>query len=134
MFTSFRTGFGAGPMNYVMRCFHAWCLAGLLAVNGCGQSSGRVKGLPPQGKPRTVLAVRAGDTPQTVTLQGTLIEKCPVAGCWFRLQDETGVIKVDTKTAGFVVREIPLQRALTVRGKLAQEGDETILEATGVRY
>jgi len=121
-------------MNDFMRWVHALCLAGLLAASGCGQSTGRVKGLPPKGQPRTVLAVRAGDTPQTVTLQGTLIEKCPVAGCWFRLQDETGVIKVDTKTAGFVVSEIPLQRTLTVRGKLAQDGDETILEATGIRY
>jgi hypothetical protein len=81
-----------------------------------------------------VLAVKAGDTPPVVTVQGVVIEKCPVAGCWFRIADETEVIKVDTKTGGFVITDIPLQTKVVVSGKVAQEGDETILEATGLRY
>jgi len=110
-------------------------LASLLALAvGCGKPSGKIKGATPKGAARSVLAVQAGDTPAAVTLCGKLIEKCPVAGCWFRLEDDTGVIKVDTKSAGFVVTEIPLKTTLTVSGKLALEGDETILQATGLRY
>jgi len=108
----------------------AFCVLGL----ACGQPKGKLKGAAPKGEPRTILAVKAGDTPPVVTIQGTLIEKCPVAGCWFRIQDGDDVIKVDTKTAGFVVTDIPLQSKLTVGGKIAQEGNETILEATGLRY
>jgi len=44
-----------------------------------------------------------------VVLHGRMTQKCPVAGCWFMLHDETGTIKVDTKNAGFVVVDIPLQ-------------------------
>lgn len=101
---------------------------------GCGKTADKVKGVAPQGEPRTILAVRAGDTPSAVTIRGTMIEKCPVAGCWFRLADDTGVIKVDTKAAGFVVTEIPLKASLTVGGRVAHEGDETVLQASGLRY
>lgn len=101
---------------------------------GCGKATGKIKGVAPKAEPHSVLAVKAGDTPTAVTLRGKLIEKCPVAGCWFRLDDETGVIKVDTKSAGFVVTDIPLNTTLTVGGKVAHEGDETIVEATGLRY
>ncbi len=107
---------------------------GLVLLNGCGKPKGKVLGVPPKGEPRSILAVKAGDTPPTVTVQGILVEKCPVAGCWFRLRDDSGVIKVDTKTAGFVVTEIPLQSKLTVAGKVTQEGNETILAGTGLRY
>ncbi len=62
--------------------------------------------------------------------QGT----CPVAGCWFRLRDGTGVIKVDTKSAGFVVVNLPLGIPMTVAGKAVAEGDEVMIEATGIRY
>jgi len=82
----------------------------------------------------TVLSVRAGTTPPQVTVAGVLIEKCPVAGCWFRLRDSTGVIKVDTKPAGFVVVNVPLESKVTVAGKVVAEGDDVIIEATGVRY
>src|SRR5678816_3825951 len=85
-----------------------WHLVGLVFLIGCGQPKGNIKGAPPKGEPHSVLSVQAGDTPPTVTIQGTLIEKCPVAGCWFRLQDTTGIIKVDTKLAGFVVVDVPL--------------------------
>jgi uncharacterized protein YdeI (BOF family) len=117
-----------------MRLVLFFSLTSLVALTGCGRADGKVKGMPPKGEPRTVLAVKAGDTPPMVTLRGKLVEKCPVAGCWFRLQDNTGVIKVDTKTAKFVVTDIPLQTTVTVSGKLAQEENEPILQATGLRY
>jgi hypothetical protein len=63
-----------------------------------------------------------------------MIEKCPVAGCWFRLQDPTGTIKVDTKSAGFVVVDVPLQSQVIVAGKVVAEGSDVVLEATGLRY
>ena len=63
-----------------------------------------------------------------------MIEKCPVAGCWFRLRDATGVILVDTKSAGFVVVNVPLESPMTVAGKAVAQGDAVMLEATGVRY
>jgi uncharacterized protein YdeI (BOF family) len=93
-----------------------------------------VLGKVPKGQVRQVLAVRAGDTPPQVTLQGVLVEKCPVAGCWFYLQDDTGMIKVDTKAAGFVVVNVPLQTRVTVSGRIASESDDVCLQATGLRY
>src|SRR5262245_42533232 len=106
----------------------------LLLVLGCQQPKGNVLGKAPKGEPKTILAVRAGDTPPQVTLSGVMIEKCPVAGCWFRLRDHTGVIKVDTKSAGFVVVKVPLESQVTVSGKVVADGDEVVIEATGVRY
>jgi uncharacterized protein YdeI (BOF family) len=109
-------------------------LAGLWAVGGCHRPAGTVLGQAPKGQPRTVLAVRAGDTPAEVLLTGAMVEKCPVAGCWFRLRDSTGTIKVDTKAAGFVVVSVSLESQVTVMGKVALEGEEIVIEATGLRY
>ena len=107
-------------------------LLGLVA--GCGKQSSTIKGEAPRGDARTILAVQAGDTPSTVTVPSKLVEKCPIAGCWFRLEDETGVIKVDTKLAGFVVTDVPLQSTVTVGGRVTHEGAETVIQASGLRY
>jgi len=63
-----------------------------------------------------------------------MVEKCPEAGCWFVLKDATGKLRVDTKTAGFVVVDVPLQRELTVVGTVITNGMEVLFAATGVRY
>jgi hypothetical protein len=41
---------------------------------------------------------------------------------------------VDTKAAGFVVLDVPLQSVMTVRGWVVREGSEKLIAATGVRY
>jgi uncharacterized protein YdeI (BOF family) len=68
-----------------------------------------------------------------VVVEGEMIEKCPVAGCWFVLKDKTGVVRVDTKAAGFVVSEVPLHSHLTVAGTVTADTQPRIA-ATGVRY
>jgi uncharacterized protein YdeI (BOF family) len=62
------------------------------------------------------------------------VEKCPVAGCWFVLRDQTGTIRVDTKNGGFVVVDVPLKTTVVVAGQIATNGSERFLDATGVRY
>lgn len=108
-------------------------LVGAMWAAGCG-SKQKVLGKPPKDPAATILAINAGDAPPRVTLQGSMFEKCPQAGCWFRLDDGTGAIKVDTKTAGFVVTEVPLHAKVTVSGRIVTEGNETQLEATGLSY
>jgi uncharacterized protein YdeI (BOF family) len=106
-----------------------------LSVCGVGCSpKGKILGREPSGSTTTVLAIRAGDAPSPLMLKGVLVEKCPVAGCWFRIQDETGEIKVDTKSAGFVVMDLPLKTVVTVGGKVVMAGEEPQIEATGLRY
>lgn len=104
-----------------------------LGVVGCHPKE-RVLGKLSGDRPSTILAVNAGDAPTKVLLQGTMIDKCPQAGCWFHLDDGTGVIKVDTKDAGFVVTDVPLNSKVKVAGSLRQEGDEVQVRATGVAY
>jgi hypothetical protein len=107
----------------------------LCLVCGCQPASHeRVLGKVPKGDLRNIVAIYAGDTPALVTVTGKMIEKCPVSGCWFRVQDGTGTIKVDTKAAGFVVVNVPLESKVTVSGKVVIEGDESIIEAAGLSY
>ena len=101
---------------------------------GCSKPAGKVLGKAPKGEPKNIIAIKAGDVPPQVTVQGVMIEKCPVAGCWFRLHDRTGTIKVDTKAAGFVVVDLPLETQMTVAGKVVSDGNDVALEATGLRY
>jgi uncharacterized protein YdeI (BOF family) len=107
----------------------------IFLVTSCHKPNSTVLGKDPEGSPQTILSVKTGGIPSPVTIQGVMIEKCPVAGCWFRLRDSTGVIKVDTKLAGFVVLDVPLQSRVAVTGKrTVGEGNEVTIEAAGVRY
>jgi uncharacterized protein YdeI (BOF family) len=106
----------------------------MVGTAGCHKPQGTVLGKAPKGDSTTVLAIRAGDTPPQVTLSGVMVEKCPVAGCWLKVQDATGTMMVDTKAAGFVVVNVPLESKITVAGKIVTEGDEVFLEASGLRY
>lgn len=106
----------------------------VLACSACTRQEARILGKPPAGQVETILAVRDGITPPDVTLRGTLVEKCPTAGCWFILKDRTGLIKVDTKAAGFAVTGIPLETDVTVSGRLAYHDDAATLTASGLKY
>jgi uncharacterized protein YdeI (BOF family) len=112
----------------------ALCFGLVCFIGACKRQEGTVLGKSPTGELRTIIAVKAGDTPSDVSLQGVIVEKCPVAGCWFRLKDSSGTIKVDTKSAGFVVVQVPLETKVTVAGRILHEGEETLIEASGLRY
>lgn len=112
----------------------AFSVAGLSLVSGCANQGRTVLGTAPEGQPLTVAAAQAVAVKQPVTVRGKMVEKCPVAGCWFMLKDTSGVIKVDTKSAGFVVLDVPVGADMTVCGKAAANGAERMVEATGVRY
>jgi len=129
-----RAGYWAGAViSRGMRSAGAWLFCFLLAA-GCERQPGTVLGRAPQGRPQTILSLKTGDPAREVAIAGVMVEKCPVAGCWFRLRDSTGAIKVDTKSAGFVVVNVPLQSKLTVGGRIVAGSGEVALEATGVRY
>ncbi len=99
-------------------CVALFCLL-LPGMSGCHKPQGTVLGKPPRGEPQTISAVRASDTPPQVTLSGVvMVEKCPVSGCWLRLSDATGTIKVDTKSDGFIVVNVPLESKVTISGRV----------------
>jgi uncharacterized protein YdeI (BOF family) len=132
MCTTQRAGHRSGAVTFRMR--QKICIALLaLSTAGCGPS-GKMLGKFSKEPNSTVLAINAGDAPPRITLKGEMVEKCPQAGCWFRLSDGTGVIKVDTKGARFVVTEVPLNTTVTVVGKLVHDENEPRLEASGLLY
>ena len=117
-----------------MQVCRACCVCLLLLLVGCHRPQGQVLGKAPQGERRTIQSIRQREAPSIVTISGVMFEKCPVAGCWLRVRDETGTIKVDTKSAGFVVVDVPLNCKVTVMGKVVNEGGEVSLEAEGLQY
>lgn len=104
----------------------------LLLLAGCAQMQPAVLGVRPvDAKPTPIASLKPSQAPQTIA--GTMIDKCPIAGCWFRVKDNTGVVKVDTKNAGFVVSSIPLGTHVVVAGKY-RAGDDCELLASGMSY
>jgi len=118
-------------MFAVPRCVPLLALPLLLAA--CGHKQTNVLGTAPSAQPTTQVSLLSARSGSVVTIQGEMVEKCPVAGCWFMLRDRTGSVRVDTKQAGFVVSEVPLHTVMTVRGTVAS-GSEGGLKASGVRY
>jgi uncharacterized protein YdeI (BOF family) len=120
------------------RIFPALAALSLLGVMtsvlaGCQAKQSTVFGAAPAAGPIVVVRDLKPAASAPVILQGTMIEKCPVAGCWFMLRDKTGVIKVDTKGAGFVVSNVPLNTEVTVTGTFDGSGERRVV-ATGMRY
>jgi uncharacterized protein YdeI (BOF family) len=106
----------------------------LTLAGGCGFSRHPVVlGAAPAKGPSTPVATLESAGKGAVTLEGTMTEKCPVAGCWFLLKDDTGVVKVDTKGAGFAVTDVPLGKTVRVTGAVAKSGESRVL-ATGLSY
>jgi len=83
--------------------------------------------------PAAIQALASTKRASPVVVQGEMIEKCPVAGCWFVLKDKTGVVRVDTKNAGFVVSDVPLHARMTVAGTVTP-GAQPGIAATGIRF
>ena len=106
----------------------------LLLAGGCAPREARTLGAPPSGEPAPVSAARAAREGTSLVVAGEMVEKCPVAGCWFDLRDGSGAIRVDTKSAGFVVLDVPLRARVTVAGRVKASGEEPQIEAAGLRY
>lgn len=109
----------------------------LMLCAGCSEEGTRELGTPFDTHTIAIANVtlaRQTNVEASLILRGSLTEKCPVAGCWFVLQDAGGTIKVDTKNAGFVVVDVPLQSTVTVAGRVVTNGSERFLDATGLRY
>lgn len=98
---------------------------------GCASGPSQTLGTPLETA--SLVAVRDLKPDKPIQVKGTMIEKCPVAGCWFMLRDKSGVIKVDTKGAGFVVTDVPLNTEVTVTGTPDLKGERRIV-ASGLRY
>jgi hypothetical protein len=108
-------------------------LVALLLAAGCGvRQQNHLGAAVDAAHLATVRGMDRASVP--VTLRGTMVEKCPVAACWFRLKDNTGVAKVDVKAADFTVTDVPLGATVTVTGKPVVKGDEPYLAATGLTY
>ena len=114
------------------RIFQLTPLVALLG--GCVDHEAKTLGLAFEGTAVPIATARQTHTDAQVVLRGTMTEKCPVAGCWFILRDGSGTIKVDTKNAGFVVVDVPLNTSLAVVGRMLTNGTGRVIEATGVRY
>jgi uncharacterized protein YdeI (BOF family) len=108
--------------------------ATLLLLVGCANHQADVRGRAPSGALTTVARLASAPTDGAVTVHGTMIEKCPTAGCWFMLQDNTGRVRVDLKAAGFVVTDIPTGGAVSVSGRLRRDGEEPVVVASGARF
>ena len=109
-------------------------LAGGLVLSGCSSSGKSVRGVPPTDAPIALAAAKEAHAGAPVTIHGKMIEKCPVAGCWFIVKDKSGTMRVDTKAAGWVVLDVPLNTDVTVSGKMAAGTSDPTLDASGLRY
>jgi uncharacterized protein YdeI (BOF family) len=111
------------------------CVAGFSGiVAGCATGGHSVRGQAPVGVQSTLAQAQAAPIGTKLMVAGALLQKCPVAGCWFTLHDSNNTLRVDTKMAGFTVGDIPLRTQILVQGKVVRYGSTRQIQATGIRY
>jgi uncharacterized protein YdeI (BOF family) len=109
-------------------------LLAMLALAGCGNHPHTLGQSFPEQSIVSVAEAQRTNVEAAVVVRGAMTEKCPIAGCWFMLRDTAGTIKVDTKNAAFVVVDVPLHSTVTVAGRIATNGNERFIDATGLRF
>jgi len=131
MMVRMETGWALVRHPILMKAVFGLCA---VTVAGCGHNAESTRGAAlPVMAASTVAQLRRATPATPILLRGEMIEKCPVAGCWFMLRDKTGVARVDTKAAGFVVSDVPLHTTVTVAGKVTPGADAGLV-ATGIRF
>ena len=103
----------------------------LALMTGCASQKTTVLGKAPASQVVLVSQLRPSLSP--VTIRGTMYEKCPVAGCWFMVRDKSGVVRVDAKSAGFTVTDVPVNSEVTVQGTVKTVGEKMVI-ASGMQY
>jgi uncharacterized protein YdeI (BOF family) len=116
------------------RVFFLMVLTGGALLSGCGAQHETTRGAAlPAVAVSNVAQLAQVERATPVVLRGEMIDKCPVAGCWFMLRDKTGIVRIDTKAAGFVVSDVPLHTTMTVAGRV-MPGTQPGVAATGIRF
>ncbi|HEY0075854.1 MAG TPA: hypothetical protein VGB77_17260 [Abditibacteriaceae bacterium] len=112
----------------------AWALACALSVfwGGCSTKQGATPDN--RGDFVSLAAVQKMKPATPVAVRGTMIKKCPVAGCWFILSDDTGTIKVDLKATKQTVVSISLNTQATIRGTVALDGSHKMIRAVSAAF
>ena len=91
-------------------------------------SSSEELGKPPVSAPPTTIAA-VGEKPaafanKTIALTGRITERCPMAGCWFNLNDGTGDLRIDARPGRFSVLGLAMGARVTVFGSVVKEPGE----------
>ena len=119
-----------------MRTWMALSLLALLCltsgITGCG--GGESYGEPMSDAEPVpiahVLADPAAFTDEAVKIEGEIVRECP-SGCWFELEDETGIIYVDIAPRGLAIPQ-KVGGTATVEGTVMRRDGRTTLIGSGV--
>ncbi len=64
----------------------------------------------------TVDAIAGEGAAQPIRVEGVVVDRCQLLGCWLKLRDSTGDVFVDLAPSGLSARGIPLGSRLSVAG------------------
>lgn len=60
------------------------------------------------------------ETEPAITVEGIVVDRCGLLGCWLRVQDDTGDLFVDLAPAGLSAKRIPVGSRIQVRGHIGR--------------
>lgn len=60
------------------------------------------------------------ETEPSITVEGTVVNRCGLLGCWLKLRDESGEAFVDLAPAGLSAKRIPVGSRIQVRGHIGR--------------
>ncbi len=79
---------------------------------------------------KSIATTPADYNDKTVTVKGKIILECP-SGCWFDLQQDTAVLRVNIEPSGLAIPQ-KIGSTATVQGTLKIQDNQPTLIGTGV--
>jgi hypothetical protein len=103
-------------------------------ITGCNKGEAESFGQPISDKTitpiKSIATAPADYNDKTVTVKGKIVLECP-SGCWFDLQQDTAVLRVDIEPSGLAIPQKTGSTA-TVQGTLKIKDNKSTLIGTGV--
>lgn len=124
--------------------FSSAVLLAMFALSGCDssessqESDSQVTTAPPSSDV-DALSVPAGALSeemmgQTVTVTGRVVEQCPAAGCWLRVEATDGATFVDLLSSPVRLSQDHVGELAEVTGEVVRRGSDFAIQAQSVEF
>jgi len=108
-------------------------IGGVFVIGGCGRAEehGQTVSNAAVTTIQDILSTPQRYADRLVKVHGKIVTECPT-GCWFEVEDGSGILYVDTKASGFAIPQ-RVGKDVTVEGVISTKRAKPMMDAQGAK-